>query len=67
MTPNIGTIDKAVRTIIAFVILGTYFAGLLSGTLAIVLLAICLVFFVTSIFNFCPIYAVFGISTTGKE
>lgn len=62
-----GTIDKAVRIIAALVIAGLYFAGVLSGTIAIVLLVIAVIFIVTSFMSFCPLYYPFGISTRKKE
>ena len=67
MKPNMGTIDKAVRIIAALVIAGLYFAGILSGTVAIVLLVIAGVFVLTSFMSFCPLYYPFGISTRKKD
>jgi hypothetical protein len=67
MKPNMGTIDKAVRIIAALVIAGLYFAGLLSGKVAIVLLVIAAIFIATSFMSFCPLYYPFGISTRKKE
>ncbi len=63
MKPNIGTTDKAVRVIAALAIAGLYFSGLLSGTVAIVLLVLAGVFIITSFMSFCPLYFPFGIST----
>jgi hypothetical protein len=63
MKPNIGTADKAVRVIAALAIAGLYFSGLLSGTVAIVLLVLAGVFIITSFMSFCPLYYPFGIST----
>jgi hypothetical protein len=67
MKPNMGTIDKAVRIIAALAIAGLYFAGILSGTVAIVLLVLAVVFIITSFMSFCPLYYPFGISTRKKE
>jgi hypothetical protein len=67
MKPNMGTIDKAVRIIAASVIAGLYFAGILSGTVAIVLLVLSGVFILTSFMSFCPLYYPFGISTKKKD
>jgi hypothetical protein len=63
MKPNMGTTDKAVRVIAALAIAGLYFAGILSGTVAIVLLVLAGVFILTSFMSFCPLYYPFGIST----
>ncbi len=67
MKPNMGTADKVVRILIAMVIAGLYFANILSGTVAIVLLIFAGVFILTSFISFCPLYYPFGISTRKKE
>jgi hypothetical protein len=67
MKPNMGTVDKAVRILAAVVIAGLYFANVISGTLAIVLLVFAGVFIVTSLISFCPLYWPLGISTRKKE
>jgi len=63
MKKNMGSIDKAVRIILALVFAGLYFGGVVTGTLGIVLLALGGVFVLTSLVSFCPLYAPFGIST----
>lgn len=67
MKANMGGADKAIRILIAAVIAGLYFANLISGTLAIILLALAIVFVVTSFVSFCPLYLPFGISTRKKK
>jgi hypothetical protein len=67
MKPNMGTIDKAVRILAAVVIAALYFANVISGTLAIVLLVFAGVFIVTSMISFCPLYWPLGLSTRKKE
>ncbi len=66
MKPNMGTADKVVRVLIAIVIAGFYFANIISGTLAIILLVLAGVFILTSFMSFCPLYLPFGISTRKK-
>jgi len=63
MNKNIGSTDKAIRILVAVLIAGLYFANIITGTVAIVLLAVALIFVVTSFINFCPLYYPFGIST----
>ena len=58
-----GTADRIIRLIIAAIIGTLYFTGNISGTLAIVLLALAVVFVLTSFVGFCPLYAPFGIRT----
>ncbi len=63
MKKNMGTIDKAVRIVLALLFAGLYFGGIVPGTLGIVLVALGGVFVLTSLVSFCPLYTLFGIST----
>jgi len=58
-----GTTDRIIRVVIAALIGMFYFTGTVSGTLGIVLLVPAGVFLLTSLISFCPLYALFGIST----
>ena len=62
-----GTIDKVVRILAAIVIAGLYFANIISGTVAIVILIIAGIFIFTSFMSFCPLYYPFGISTRKEQ
>lgn len=63
MTKNMGVADRVIRTLIALGIAALYFTHHLSGTLAIVLEVIAIVFVVTSFLGRCPGYLLFGFST----
>jgi Protein of unknown function (DUF2892) len=63
MKKNIGTTDKIVRLVLAAIIAVLYFTNVISGTTAIVLGAVAIILVITSLINFCPIWAVFGKST----
>ena len=67
MKKNMGTTDKAIRILIAVVIGVLYFTNIISGTLAIVLGILAVVFLLTSFINFCPLYLPFGINTLKKK
>lgn len=67
MKKNMGTTDKAIRILIAVVILALYFTNVISGTLAVILLILAGVFVLTSLIGTCPLYLPFGLSTTKKE
>ncbi len=67
MKPNMGTVDKVVRILVAIVIAGLYFTNQITGTAAIILLVFAAVFILTSFMSFCPLYLPFGISTRKKE
>lgn len=66
MKKNMGTVDKVVRILVAIVIAGLYFANLISGTVAIILLVLAGIFILTSFMSFCPLYFPLGISTRKK-
>ena len=60
---NMGTLDRAIRTVLALVVVALYFTGRISGTLAIVLGVIAVAFLVSSLVSWCPMYAPFRFST----
>jgi hypothetical protein len=66
MTQNMGTADRVIRTLIAIGIGVLYFSGRISGTLAIVLGIVAVLFLLTSLVSRCPGYVPFGLSTRGK-
>lgn len=63
MKKNMGSADRIIRVLIAAVIAILYMNGIISGTLGIVLLVLGGIFVATSLINFCPIYAILGVST----
>ncbi len=63
MKKNMGSTDRIVRLIAALLIGLLYFTGLISGTVAIILVVLGIVFIATSAISFCPIYRIFGINT----
>lgn len=63
MKKNMGSADRIIRVIIAVIVGALYFTGIISGTVAIVLLVLAGVFVLTSLISFCPLYAPFGISS----
>ena len=67
MNKNMGTADRAIRVIIALVIVGLYAANVISGTLGIVLIVLAVFFVLTSFVSFCPLYTLFGLNTGKKK
>jgi hypothetical protein len=63
MKKNMGTTDKGIRVTIAIVIALLYFFNIVEGILAYILMALAIIFLLTSFISFCPLYAPFGIST----
>ncbi len=63
---NMGTLDRAIRIVIAVAIAVLYFTGNLSGLTATVLGIFAIIFIITSTVGFCPLYTVIGLSTCKK-
>lgn len=66
MKKNMGYTDKKIRITAAIAIAILYYTGVISGTFGLVLLILAVVFVLTSLVSFCPLYAPFGISTCKK-
>jgi hypothetical protein len=66
MQKNMGPTDKMIRSIIGIIIAILYYAGFITGTLAIVLLAFAILLLLTSFISFCPLYKLLGINTNKK-
>jgi hypothetical protein len=67
MKKNMGSVDKIIRVLIAALIAVLYYTWTISGTVAIVLLILAVVFLLTSMVSFCPLYKPFGINTSGGK
>ncbi|TXI68992.1 MAG: DUF2892 domain-containing protein [Cyclobacteriaceae bacterium] len=71
MNKNMGNADRIIRFALALIFAMLYFTKTVTGTAGIILLLVGVVFVVTSLISFCPLYAPFGIKTckvkeTGK-
>ncbi len=63
MTRNMGTVDKIIRIVLGAVFIALGLMGMIKGALAIILGIVGVVFILTSVVSFCPIYALFGFRT----
>jgi hypothetical protein len=63
MKKNMGTTDRVIRIILAIVFGVLYFNHTVTGTLGIVLLVLGVVFLLTSLVSFCPLYTILGWNT----
>lgn len=63
MKKNMGTIDRVIRVVIALTVGVLYFMGQISGTVALILGVLAVVFVLTSLVSTCPLYLPFGLST----
>lgn len=66
MTKNMGSADKTIRTLLAIIFAILYFTKTVTGTLGIILLVLAVIFLLTSLIGFCPLYVPFRISTKKK-
>ncbi|MGA3282201.1 MAG: DUF2892 domain-containing protein [Smithella sp.] len=66
MKKNMGTIDRIIRILLAIVVIILYINGSITGIAAIILGILAIVFIITSLIGFCPLYVLLKISTTGK-
>ena len=62
-----GSTDKLIRLALAIVLIVLYWRHVVTETLGIIALVVALIFTITSLLSFCPIYAIFGIKTCKKE
>ena len=66
MKKNMGTIDRIIRILLAIVVIVLYLNESITGVAAIILGILAIVFIVTSLIGFCPLYVPLKISTIGK-
>lgn len=67
MKKNMGLADRMIRILVAIIVAALYFTHVISGTLAIVLGILAIVFVATSLVSFCPLYLPLGINTCEKK
>ncbi len=63
MTKNMGTVDRAIRVLLAIAVGVLWYLDVIGGVLAIVLLVVAVAFLLTSLVAYCPAYVPFKIST----
>ena len=63
MKKNMGNIDRTIRVLVALTIAVLIFTGVIEGTVMIILAVVAIIFLVTSLVSFCPLYRLFGISS----
>lgn len=67
MTKNMGSMDKGIRIALAVIIAILYFTNQITGVAAIVLGIFAVVFLLTSLMSFCPLYVPLKLSTIKKS
>lgn len=67
MKKNMGSVDRLIRLVVAAILGFLYYNGTISGTLGIVAVVVAVVFLLTSMINFCPLYTVLGVNTCSTK
>jgi len=62
-----GAADRIIRIVLAVVIAVLYFTDQITGTAAIILGILAIIFLLTSLVGFCPLYVPFKLSTRKKS
>lgn len=63
MKTNIGSADRIIRIVLTAVLGYLYFSGTVTGITGLVLVITGGILLATSLVSFCPIYAIFGLSS----
>ncbi len=63
MKKNMNNVDRSIRVLVALVLATLYYFNIIEGTVAYVLMGLSVIFVLTSLVSFCPLYRVFGFST----
>ncbi len=63
MKKNMGNFDRILRAAIAITLIALNAKGIIFGGIAVAAVVISVVFFLTSLFGFCPFYKLLGISS----
>ena len=67
MKKNVGSLDKIIRIVLAIILFGVAYFGVVEGTLAIVSYVAGAVMLLTGFMKSCPLYSIFGISSCPLE
>jgi hypothetical protein len=67
MKKNMGSTDRGIRVLLAIMMAGLYFSNEVTGAFGVVLLLLAVVFLLTSLVSFCPLYTIFGFNTNKKR
>lgn len=67
MKKNMGNTDKIIRVVVAIILGVLYYTDIIKGTWGMVLAVVSIVFLLTSLISFCPLYTIFRINTNKKS
>lgn len=58
-----GSADRAIRLLLAAVLVILNFSGVISGVVGLIALVVAAVFTVTTLVGYCPLYSLIGVKT----
>lgn len=68
MKKNMGNLDRSIRMVLAIVFIATYATGYVSGIIGSILIVFSVIFILTSLVSFCPLYTLLNLNTgTSKK
>ena len=67
MKPNMGTLDRIIRTIVGVALIALWSLDLLQGVSAIIALVVGIVLLLTALLRWCPPYSLLGINTGARD
>ncbi|MCE2612866.1 DUF2892 domain-containing protein [Flavobacteriaceae bacterium D16] len=67
MKTNMGKLDKVLRFLLAVAVALLVYYDVLQEPLAYVLIAVAVVFFLTSLTGFCPLYGLLGLNSAKRK
>jgi len=62
-----GSLDRFIRLAVVMLISFLSMKEVINGTLSLILLGVSIIFLLTSLIGYCPLYSVFGIQTCPKD
>jgi len=63
MKPNIGTLDRSIRTIVGIALISLWPLGLIQGTAVVIAFVVGIMVLATVLLRWCPPYDLLGINT----
>ena len=67
MGHNMGTMDRSLRLILAVAIGVLFVTKIITGIWGMVFIALAVIFVLTGLVRFCPLYFALGLRTQGKK
>jgi len=67
MKKNMGSADKAIRLLLAATFIVLFLMNIVTGALGYVLLVLAVVFILTSLVSFCPLYTLINGNTRSEK